>query len=386
MPTSLRVPPPRPSMVRLTTEDKIAFLHPGYSAPRNQLFSLPRVDAVDGDAGRKYGVHHLTALTACQIVANNAFGQGRLCTDAKGLHPAAEPMDGVLTAPQYYFVLDDDDHYPVVPSFQDWEFPHDKFPAAWWPAPSATQHEGTHTPSSPPVTTRHCVVTNSGLASTLAHLVPKEHEPWFALNAMSRYGTGVRGIDDDSNSVPMRADIHKCFDDRMFAIVPKPDGDNNGLRYAVHTVDEGGTEFRDLHHNTAIQNIAGMSREYAFARFAWCMLMRVKSFLTQRVPRHLVRFGLFDGPEPEAKTEDMKWEDIDSLYGGGKSRSSSPRKRKLGRDEDEDGANEWYERNVEEPHRGRTRKRVCHSVDGEHRHETDVGPSAPIAQGQEELV
>ena len=104
--TSLRAPPPRHSGVRLTNQDKIAFLHPGYSAPRNQLFSLPRVDAVDDDAGRKCGVHHLTALTACQVVANNAFGQGRLCTDAEGLRFAAEPMDGVLTASHYYFVID----------------------------------------------------------------------------------------------------------------------------------------------------------------------------------------------------------------------------------------------------------------------------------------
>jgi len=46
------------------------------------------------------------SLTACEVVANNAFGQGRLCTDTEALRPAAEPMDGVLTAPHYYFVID----------------------------------------------------------------------------------------------------------------------------------------------------------------------------------------------------------------------------------------------------------------------------------------
>jgi len=157
------------------------------------------------------------------------------------------------------------DQYPVVPSFQDWEFPHANFPTTW-PAPSETQPEGPLTPSAPAAATRHCVVTNSGLASTLAHLVPREHDLWSSLNAMSIYGTGVRDMDDESNLVRMRADIHKCFDDGLFTMVPKSDGDSE-LHYAVHAVDEGDTEFRDLYHNTAIQNIARMAREYDFAPF-----------------------------------------------------------------------------------------------------------------------
>lgn len=404
--TGLRAPPPRHSGVRLTNQDKIAFLHPGYSAPRNQLFSLPRVDAVDGDGGSKCGVHHLTALTACQVVANNAFRQGRLCTDTEGLRPAAEPMDGVLTAPHYYLVIDGNDQYPVVPSFQDWEFPHANFPTTW-PAPSETQHEGPLAPPAPAATTRHCVVTNSGLASTSAHLVPREHDLWFSLNAMSIYGTGVRDIDDESNLVRMRADIHKCFDDRLFTMVPKPDGDS-GLHYAVHAVDEGDTEFRDLHHNTAVQNIARVSREYAFARFAWCVLLRLKPFLLGGIPRRVVRFGLFGGGEPESRTERMDGSQLRDLFGAGKSRSSSPRKRKLEPPpgqlpdaslagsgscsstaigvEDEGEADDWYERNVEHSPRGRTRKRACHSFDGKRRHEADFGAAVSLVQGQGELM
>ena len=249
-------------------------------------------------------------------------------------------------------------------------------------------------------------MTNSGLASTLAHLVPREHDLWSSLNAMSIYGTGVRDMDDESNLVRMRADIHKCFDDRLFTIVPKPDGDG-GLHYAVHAVDEGDTEFRDLHHNTATQNIERMSREYAFARFAWCVLLRLKPFLLGGIPRRVVRFGLFGGAEPESRTERMDGSQLRDLFGAGRSRSSSPRERKLeplgqlpGASladsgspsstavgvEDEGGADDWYRRNVEDSPRGRTRKRVCCSFDVGRRHEADFGISASPVQGHEELM
>jgi len=297
MPVTIRMPPTIRPLVRLTPQDKIAFLHPGYNAPRNHLFSLPRVDAVNGETDDRRGVHHGTALVACQIVANNSFGKGCLCLDAYGQEPAPQDLEGILTASQYYFVIGHSraEPYPVVPSFQDWEFPHSDFPVGW-PAPPDPQVGAIS------ATSAHCIVTRSSLASTSAHLIPKEHGRWFALNAMSIYAINTRDIDDESNLVRMRADIHKCFDDRMFVFAPKTDKDGK-QHYVVHAVHEGDTEVRDMYQNTAAQAIGRVSREYLLARFAWCILLRLKPFLFGGVPRRVVRFRIFDGVEPESRTD-----------------------------------------------------------------------------------
>jgi hypothetical protein len=86
------------------------------------------------EKGDEYGVHVLTALTACQIVADNAFN-GFLSTDQAGeervdLHP-----DDVLCNRKYCFHVGKDENgktidYAVVPSFDSWTFPS-QMPAAW---------------------------------------------------------------------------------------------------------------------------------------------------------------------------------------------------------------------------------------------------------------
>jgi hypothetical protein len=92
--------------------DPIRFIHPGYTAlPSAVLFSLPRVDSVDttNHGAPVAGVHHGTALVACQIVANNAF-DGRLALDSEGEHMVDEIIghDGILTEREYYFFVPGD--------------------------------------------------------------------------------------------------------------------------------------------------------------------------------------------------------------------------------------------------------------------------------------
>ena len=86
--------------------DTIKFCHPGYAASANVLFVLPRVDPVPSDPSSEayLGVHHQTALIACQIVAGNAFN-GYLSLDAGGEQKVIDSvgLDGVLSRPAYYF-------------------------------------------------------------------------------------------------------------------------------------------------------------------------------------------------------------------------------------------------------------------------------------------
>ena len=165
-----------------------------------------------------------------------------------------------------------------------------------------------------PVTaaTRHCVVTNSGLASTLAHLVPREHASWFALNAMSVYGTNARTINDESNLVRMRRDVHISFDERLFVIVPKPG--RMGLRYVVHAVGEDDSECAALYHNTIVQNMGRVSREYLLARFACGILIRLQPFLLACVPRRVVRGGRSGDAGPVSRIETLDGDRLAELY------------------------------------------------------------------------
>jgi hypothetical protein len=57
------------------------------------------------DATPTYGVHHRTALLACQIIAGNAFHNSFLALDRAGQQPVQVMLDGVLTDTQYYFIV-----------------------------------------------------------------------------------------------------------------------------------------------------------------------------------------------------------------------------------------------------------------------------------------
>lgn len=89
----------------LMGRDRIMFAHPGYPEPANILLILPRVDR--GAASDIIGIHHETALLACQIIADNAFETGRLTVDKEGQHPVDVPLDGILAEKVYYFVVGD---------------------------------------------------------------------------------------------------------------------------------------------------------------------------------------------------------------------------------------------------------------------------------------
>jgi len=154
----------RPSMsLELLRQARIRFLHPGYPDDQNTLLDLPRVDLGPSNVGRTRiaGVHHGTALVACQIIANNAF-DSRLAQDTGGQHLAEVPLDSILTRDVYYFFIGDGSRmylsipylpnhnafpansllflgqYPIVPSFTDWKFPHDCIPETWLSAVHAS--------------------------------------------------------------------------------------------------------------------------------------------------------------------------------------------------------------------------------------------------------
>ncbi|KAF4627293.1 hypothetical protein G7Y89_g10861 [Cudoniella acicularis] len=105
LPFLARQHPPQPLELD-SQDDDICFHHPGYRTS-GLLLTLPRVDStVAADGTPAYGVHHRTALLACQIIAGNAFNNSRFAVDREGRQPVQVPLDGVLTDSQYYFIID----------------------------------------------------------------------------------------------------------------------------------------------------------------------------------------------------------------------------------------------------------------------------------------
>jgi len=114
----------------------VAFCHPYYDWP-DKLFTLPKLDSTSSTTSlASKGVHHGTALLACQIIANNTFS-GYLAIDREGLQrvDSDKGRDELLTGDRYWFIADGSnpgDDYPVVPRFEDWRFPIQTFADAQW--------------------------------------------------------------------------------------------------------------------------------------------------------------------------------------------------------------------------------------------------------------
>jgi hypothetical protein len=103
----------------------------------------------------------------------------------------------------------------VVPSFEDWEFPHHRIPALW------PEIDDSSTQSS-------CAITSCSSGVETAHLVEQTQLAWFVRDDMIRYGYSVRDINNLANPVLLRVDVYRAFDRRCWTIVPKQRG-NPGL-------------------------------------------------------------------------------------------------------------------------------------------------------------
>ena len=144
---------------------------------------------------------------------------------------------------------------------------------------------------------------------------------------MSIYGN----MDSKLNIIPLRKDIHHCFDSRWFAIVPKivkVENTTPSTRYVTHIISRDGAELWPTNHNVLVETHK-ISSKFLFARFAWAILFRVKPFVTNGKPRHVIRVYNSEGGvqyTAERCTGDM----LSSLYGGGGSLTATPKKRRSG--------------------------------------------------------
>ncbi|KAI9824709.1 MAG: hypothetical protein M1819_000804 [Sarea resinae] len=306
--------------------------HPGYPDRygQNILLSLSAFDQQEG------GLHYGTAIVACGLVVGNIW-DGYLTRERDGDPIRLEP-DDVLAHASYYFHLPasagEGDRYPVYPSFQHWPFPHDRLPELWrarMPDPTGGIVPFL-LPSASSLTAAvmqrdqwRCKLSEQRDYIETAHLCPRSESVWFKENGMGQYNLNKDlpsdyVIDDVSNAIALRSDIHSAFDDRKFVVVPKHSA------WAVHflelTSDLGG-----FYHNTGVRLDPNVSMRCLLARFAWAIFPLLRNFLEAGVPR-AVRVRVLDNGEYKEVVKTMGSEEMTASGIYLRGRSSSPKKRK----------------------------------------------------------
>lgn len=267
-PLSLK-PPCQPFSNSAPTVPLVFFLHPGYKDNHNILLTLPAFDSG--------GIHHATAHIACAILANGRW-DGFLSLSRDGPRLSANP-DDVLPHGRYYFCIEGEEQYPVVPTFDEFLCPA-SLPPSYSSAPIL--------PTSADDAIRRdvtCRITASALPNETAHIIPAAQSDWWQQNCMFLY-TANPGRGQDTrcadNTILLRRDLHKMWDDHRFAVVPKAG------KWVVHALwNFASAEIQERYHNLELQPLAGVSPYFFLCRFAMAVFSK-SPFLGQRVPRKLV--------------------------------------------------------------------------------------------------
>ncbi len=346
----------RPPVVPKYTEDevhgfsanpkhKVIIRHPGYASEGDTLLTLPAFDKRIG------GLHYDTARVACGIIAGNRW-DGYFARDTEGEDTdLGHTSDGILPVGVYYFHFKDRDgslrphclatkallmscslgsvekNYPIVPTFSQWAFPHAKLPPEWESTPSSSSN--LPPTSSRSNTTTALAIRYGGLcrmsfhseACEKAHLCPVSENDWFHSQKMQNYiedpgKTGDMAVYDVNNMIPLRADLHKSFDDRKFVFVPKD------REMVVHMLWPS-SELSLLYQNSRLHPMDSVPREYIFTRFAWALFPMLEGFLQGNEERLLLSTNVREGPylAPAAECKAL------ASRKSARSRNSSPTKR-----------------------------------------------------------
>jgi hypothetical protein len=248
-------PPPVPAWDGLAPRFRqILIHHPLYDESCNVLLRLFAPDLPDG------GLHAEYVLVSCGIIAVNRW-DGWLSETREG---AAMQIDQttILEKRSYYFHLplspdDPKSPYPIVPTFREWQFPHDQLPTSWARIPSSDSAEKTFSPSELTIALLlrdlSCRITGCKEETQAAYICPQSESEWYCQNGMLRYsGSSIAGIDDSSNALLLRADIHIAFDKPKFVFVPKPSSNQQcPEQFVIHLI-ENSTELEFLYHNRAL--------------------------------------------------------------------------------------------------------------------------------------
>ncbi|KAI1499251.1 hypothetical protein F5X99DRAFT_390776 [Biscogniauxia marginata] len=348
-PPSSRCTSPIPARYEFLTRnvDKSKYLirirHPGYDDGDDLMLSLRAFD--DADGGLHYGFVH----TACAIVADNSFDGylSRTRDDHDGRNRVQVGTHSILPSGDYWFHVPRSQEtgiaatatvpyrYPVVPSFQEWQFPHRRLPKTWGQDSDDDDDDditpatvlGVPAPSTLSAAVQRrdvqCRVTAWTSNLECAQIVPEHEKPWFMRNHMAQYNyndslSTADIVRDLKNVTLLRSDIHTEFDNRGLVFFPKS---RDRRRFVAHSLKPTG-DILPLYHNVTV-DVVSCAAEFLFARFAWAIFPSLSAFLTQAARPRLV-------VQTDQRTRQRRAIELDSVTldkMANISRSSSPTQR-----------------------------------------------------------
>jgi HNH endonuclease len=159
---------------------------------------------------------------------------------------------------------------------------------------------------------------------------------------MGRYGGELlRNINNSANILPLKVDLHRCFDKRWFAIIPKsieipaP----YSFQYVTHILLQEAAELWPTYHNIPVQYLHKKAHYYLFARFAWAILLQVKPFIIAGFSRHVIRIQISGEDKINREEKFLNGSQLKAYYGGGGSKRATPLNKRSGTGsmEDDDG-------------------------------------------------
>lgn len=300
--------PPLSTTTPLPTA-KIFVRHPGYSdaGGKSELLNFLANDDPDG------GLHYGTVWLSCAIIAGNAWN-GYL-TGVRGGQDLGLDHDVLLAQGTYYFYVPstdgtrdgDPDRYPIVPTFEHWPFPHDNLPPGWLPVSHDNPGERLPIPAASSMTAyvkqrdQGCPITGDRDQIERAHLCPRHEGVWFRANNMKRYNRNQNLadaylLDDGTNGLALRPDVHTEFDDAGFIFTRKQQ------HWVVHFLRET-YNLGPTYHNAIVGLKEEISPEFLLARMAWAILPRVRTFVDVGPKRTVILRAPADDAESHVTQE-----------------------------------------------------------------------------------
>ncbi|KEF50884.1 uncharacterized protein A1O9_13065 [Exophiala aquamarina CBS 119918] len=219
--------------------------------------------------------------------------------------------------------------WPVILRFQDYPFP-DEIPARWTKnylsnnGASLTSAQSSVT-GAVRVRDQTCRMSKHVTGTQAAHIVPQHEGKWFSQNSMWKYNVDLsldpdNLLNDMSNLVLLRSDLHVGLDERKFIFYPKGDGS-----FVVHLL-EPTPDLAQLFHNVKMQPGFNCHPSFLFARFVHALLPSLAGFFSMPgLPRNVLLVKATDDGEELVEEEIADPEELRGRISA--SRSRSPKKR-----------------------------------------------------------
>ncbi|KAL8383535.1 hypothetical protein RB595_010643, partial [Gaeumannomyces hyphopodioides] len=352
---STREPLPPPALPESHSSGRyksIRIRHPAYPNATPDLFEFR---AIDGDD--RNGLDFDVARAACSIITTVGWDRGVFAVQSEAssgaLSAVERPADGILRESVYFWcrlsdgAIDPDvriDKYPVYASFQHWRFPHSDLPEPWRNVALPNN------PNSGPLAGKQaavardvsCRITAFIDSCETAHLIPYSERGWFVSNEMRQYvqSAATLPIDDESNLILLRRDLHFLFDRYRYTFVPKrqlplPSTSQSSFpEIAVHVLQPNrSAQLVNIYHNRRTQQpLCGLSLEMLFARFALAVFReKIMTFFSGQDD---VMVRTWDQAAGCVRDDTLRANTVGRIArvfepAGTRSRSDSPRKRAL---------------------------------------------------------